>query len=387
MESAVTHFIQSALAPPHTRGENVSSMKHSSTIAPETSDVSQVGSVRKKVARRAKASINSVLRDSMKAGWPALEWTSSLVQRLSSGPTKVRWSSVWDRDLDEALNTLPTIGGCPRDLYRELVKGDSPLKRHALVSEDSIPIAIISLRRRNRYWEPVTYQCIPRAIAPAADHSALGRALNALGLEVHVGAGIGDEIDELKPSQSFSYEWYKINLRENFEAHWHSKRRMRTINRARSRCAAMERRIDGDGDLEWILEQWREQWRDDPGQEIVATEDRLRFWRAMMAAHDRTPLKVHTFMLHEGTTRIAGLVFTSLGDTAMIQCGGRNMEFDESYTFAATILGVIEWAVANGFETLDMAGGDWKRYWGPVGGVRHGAIFRPPLINALAWVS
>jgi hypothetical protein len=334
-----------------------------------------------------KTSIKAVLRPPIHAGWPAVEYAARLLPGATTPKMRTRWSSSWNREFDDALKVLPQLEECPASLYRELVKSGSVPKLHALVTEDGDPTAVISLRRCLRRWEPVAYQCIPKVISPAVGAKALGRALNGLGVEVRVSGGIGPELADLNPRQSWTYQWYKVDLQDDFEAYWHAKKRMYTIRRARKRCAEMECSVDGAGDLEWIVQRWHDQWRDDPGNEIVATEDRLRFWGAMMSAPGEANLRVHTMMLRDGARRVAGVVFTTMGDSAMLQCGGRDPEFDDSYTAAATHLSIIDWAAANGFKTLDLAGGDWKRHWGPVGGVRHGAYFRSPVIDALAWAN
>jgi GNAT acetyltransferase-like protein len=325
----------------------------------------------------------NLLRPIVLSAWPAVEAASSLGH--VGGALKVRWSHRWDRDLDEALDHLPPFEECTFDLYRELVQPTAVPKHHALVLDHDAPVAVISLRRCKRHWEPVSYQCLPKRIAPARSYADLDRALNALGVEVRIPAGIGPEIAELHPRLSWSYQWYKLDLQGDYEEHWRAKKRMYTIRRARKNYEKMERRIDAPGDLEWIVEQWRQQWADDPGQEIVATEDRLRFWRALVKARDQGSLHIHTLVLLVEGRRVAGVVFTSWGDTAMLQCGGRDPELDDSYTAAAVHLGVIDWASSNGVRYLDMAGGDWKRLWAPDGGVRHGAIYRPAIIDALSW--
>ncbi|MEZ6024066.1 MAG: GNAT family N-acetyltransferase [Hyphomonadaceae bacterium] len=330
--------------------------------------------------------LKSVARSSVLAVWPALETAARLETVYTRKGLEVRWFDEWNPELDDALDTLPELPDCPHDLYRLLVQPiEATTKRHALVCENGAPIAIISLRRCARYWRPVTYQCLPGGIAPAISTKALGRALAALGIEVTIPAGLDDSVRALKPRYSWSYKWYRIDLREDYEAYWRKKRRQSTIKRARKRCAEMEQRVDGEGDLEWIVEQWREQWKDDPGQEVIATEDRLRLWTALQKGEHKGALKLHTLQLTQNGRRVAGVVFTSSGDTVMLQCGGRDPEFDDSYSRAATILASIEWAKDHGFAVLNMAGGDYKRLWAPAGGLAYGALFRPELLEMFSW--
>jgi hypothetical protein len=328
--------------------------------------------------------VKSVLSPVVRAAWPVVETMGGLEARVTRRGIHVHWSSVWTDEFDRALETLPPLPDCPHDLYRELLKPTDAQKRHALVTEHGQPTALISLRHCARHWEPVVYQCMPFAIAPAISTEALAHALNALGMEVRVPAGMGEDMQELHPSDSWAYVWHKIDVQGDYEAHWRSKKRQYTIRRARKDTAHMQRRVDGEGDLAWIVEQWREQWKDDPGQEVVAADDRLNFWTAL-TKRDDIALKVHTLMLMDGERRVSGLVIINKGAVAMIQCGGRDPEFEDAYSAAAVQIFAAEWARSAGFEVLDIAGGPYKRLWGPEGGSRYGAVFRPRVMSALSW--
>ncbi|MGE0741597.1 MAG: GNAT family N-acetyltransferase [Hyphomonadaceae bacterium] len=329
----------------------------------------------------AKSALKSALRPAVKAAWPVL----TAVASAQRGGPQVRWSDTWTAEMDAGLNALPPFPECPHDLYRVLTAPTDTPKRHALVCENGAPIAQISLRRRRHHWEPVTYQCLPKRIAPAIDHAALGRALNALGVEIHAPAGIGEEIAVLGARRSWSYQTYRIDLHSDLEAYWRSKKRLHTVRRAREASVGLKSRIDGDGDLAWIVEHWRTQWQDDASNETVCAADRLRFWSAAMGDGRDGVLRVRTLMLLQDDARVSGWVFTSVGDTVMWQCGARDPAFDDAKARDAAMLAAIAWAQAHGFRYLDLSGGDWKRYWGPPGEVRHGAIFRPRLLDAFAW--
>ncbi len=327
----------------------------------------------------AKASLRPVVR----TAWPAVEMLARA--QAPSSRTSVNWSSTWNATLDAALEHLPPLNGVPHALYRRLLQPTGVPKLHALALEEGRVTALVSLRRRNLFWEPVAYQCIPMAVAPALDDGALGRAIASLGLEVRVSAGLGAEVEALHPQRSWKYDFYKVDLAGDYEAHWRQKKRQYTIRRARKTLAEVEQRLDGDGDLDWIVNHWREQWSGHPDNEVVAAPDRLNFWSALMDARSNA-LGLHTLQLLKDGKRAAGLVFTSIGDTAMIQCGGRDPGFDDAYARAAALIAAIEWAKGRGFAWLDIAGGDEKRLWAPIGGQRYGAIFRPPLMERLYWV-
>lgn len=331
-----------------------------------------------------KAQIKSVLSPMVRAAWPVVETIGSLEARATRGGLEVRWSNEWTPEFDQALETLPALPNCPHDLYRELVKPTRAQKRHALVREGGKATALISLRHCARHWEPVTYQSLPGVIAPAANKVALARALHALGVEVRMPAGMQDDVADLQPSKRWGYDCHQIDLTGDYEAYWRQRKRQSRNRKALRDCEHLQRRVDGAGDLQWTVEQWREQWKDDPNDEVVATDDRINFWSAL-AGRDDPALKVHTLALIDGEQRAAGLVLLCKGDFVMHQCISRAPAYSDAGT--AVNLFAVEWAKAQGFRVLDFGAGDYKRDWGPVGAQRYGAIFRPRVMSALSWAA
>lgn len=330
-----------------------------------------------------KETIKRALRPLVRTAWPLAETAARHIAD-KQGLT-IRWRAAWDSEFDQALDALPPLEGCTRALYRELVRPTGVPKRHALACENGAPVALVSLRRRRHFWEPVTYQCLPKALAPALNPEVLGRTLKALGVEINVQAGLGPEAEFMGARYCWSYPYYVIDLQGDYEAHWRLKKRQYTIRRARKNLEGMEVRIDGEGDLQWAIEQWRAQWANDADQEVVAAPDRQNFWSAVQRANDPNTVQLHCLQLLSQGRRVAGVVFTSAGDTVMMQCGGRDPEFDDAYSAAGVTLASIDWAKAHGFRTLDLAGGGQKRLWGPQGGVRYGVVFRSRLIDRLGW--
>jgi CelD/BcsL family acetyltransferase involved in cellulose biosynthesis len=326
----------------------------------------------------------AVLGPAVRAAWPAVEALGAL-----SAPRRdlaVRWKSVWDNECDAALAALPAPAGATRALYRELTQGGGKAKRHALVRLAGRPAALISLRRRRVFWEPAAYQCLPGFIAPAIDDVVLGRALNALGVEVRVSSGLTHSPAKLNARRTHEYEVYQADLTGDYAAYWRKRnqKHLWAVRRARERCVDTEHRIDGEGDLAWIVNLWRENWERDIEREVVAADDRLRFWSALAGApHAEGQWRVHTVQLMQGGQRVAGAVLLSRGDLITFQCTARDPAF-ESLSAGTRILDVsMEWAAANGFRCFDLGSGDYKKRWAPVGVMRHAAIFRPPLTDML----
>jgi hypothetical protein len=203
-----------------------------------------------------KTAAKTSLRPIAQMARPVVETVGRFGARHFSGQTQIHWARTWDRRLDEALDFLPSVRGCTREQYRELVLPTNVQKLHALATEGGVPTALISLRRRRSFWEPVAYQCLPGVIAPASDIAALGRALNALSIEVRVSAGLEQEACDLNAPVIYSYDAFEIDLQSDYEAYWHrnKKGQLRAVRRARTSCADMTIRVDAKGDMEWIVQ-------------------------------------------------------------------------------------------------------------------------------------
>jgi hypothetical protein len=329
-----------------------------------------------------KAQVKSVFSPMVRAAWPVVETMGELEARATRGGIDVQWSDAWTPELDRALEKLPPLPDCPHDLYRELVKPTRAKKRHALVRESGDVTALISLRQAARHWEPVAYQCVPATVAPAVDAPALSRAIYALGIEVRVPAGMGEEVVALRPADCWAYDTHKIDLAGDYEAHWRARSRLKRIRRALRDTALLERRVNASGDLEWTIEQWREQWKYDLAQEVVAADDRLNFWGAL-AKRENSALNVVTLVLADGERRVAGFIMLVKGDVAMSQCSVRDQNYNDAGT--ASYLFAMAWADAHGVSVLDLGSGPYKNDWGPVAGRRYGAVFRPRVMSALSW--
>jgi hypothetical protein len=329
------------------------------------------------------------LRPVGEAVWPAAEAVSRVAGAALS-PSNVYWSNDWNGRLEEAFAALPVPAGCTRQQYRALLHPTKASKRHALVEHGGVPIALISLRRRMRFWEPVAYQILPNVIAPAVDPVSLGQGLAALGVEVHVPAGLEADVSELGHGQVGAYDVYQIDLTTNYEDHWHKKnqRHLSTIRRARRKCADLEQRIDAPEDLEWIVETWRKQWALDPGQEVSAAEDRVRCWSTLARTSQTSDQWcVHTIQLLAGARRVAGVVLLCRGGVASFQCWARDTHFDNLGAGNRALDVAIEWAAENGYQCFDLGGGSVKHRWGPVGAKRYRVTFRPWAIRPLRWMT
>lgn len=325
----------------------------------------------------------SVLAPAVRAAWPAVEAVAEIGARAPRRDKTIQWKPCWDKECDAALDALPEPAGVTRALYRELAAGASKAKRHAIVRIGGRIAALISLRRRRVYWEPVAYQCLPDFIAPALNDHVLGEALNALGLEVRVASGLSSQPQALQARRSHGYDVHQADLRGDYSAFW-GKKHLWSVRRARERCAALTHRIDGFGDLAWVLGVWRQNWENDAEREVVSADDRLRFWGALAAAEPApTQWRAHTVLMRDGERPVAGAVLLARDDVISFQCSARDPAYDALSVGTRVLDVAMEWAAQNGFRTFDLGSGDYKKRWAPARTTRHAAIFRPPLTELL----
>ena len=286
-------------------------------------------------------------------------------------------------DLDRALRSLPSPAGCTRQAYLELVRPTATSKRHLLVSEGDEPLAVVSVRARGRFREPVTYQCLPGAIAPGRSIPDLGRALGRTGLDIRIEAGLEPEMEALGATMFYPYAVRQIDLTGEYEAYWRSKGLHKNTKRANKRCADMDIRVDADGAIRRVVEQWRGAWADDPSDEVGAAADRERFWTALASEAGEGSLRVVTIELVDGDRTAAGTVSLVDGDRMLLQCFSRDTEYDWHMAGTRAVEATVGWALENGCTVVDFGGGEgYKRWWAPVTTARHGAIFRPRTTEA-----
>ena len=336
-----------------------------------------------------KFAVLAVARPMVSVSWPAIEVGARAYGKIKrpSGVT-VDVSESWDEAHDEALEALPAPDGCSRSAYRALVGDTDVAKKHILVCEDDAPIALLSLRRRKTFWEPVTIQCLPGFIAPARDVDALRRAIAATGLEIVVPSGLQESAEPLGPQVDYGYDIHQIDLSTDYEEFWsrNGKRCLNSIRKARRKCKDFQVVVDGAEDIAWGVTAWRDMWADDPDDEVCAYHDRLRFWEALRASPDESGdgFKVHTLSVREGDRIAAAVIFLSRGDTLYWQCTSRDFDYNKFGVGTYALDQAVQWAKEQGFAVVDLAGGGgFKADWAPVGGQRYGAEFRPGPIALL----
>lgn len=332
-------------------------------------------------------SVKASLRPLVRAAQPRVASAAarSTQKHMQKQGVSIRWAREWNNDLDQALDHLPAPPNCTRDQYRNLLLPTVAEKRHALVSLKDEPLALISLRRRTTVWEPVAYQSLTGYIAPAKDLASLGLALNALGLEISM-TGIGDEAHQLGARHVWPVQIPQVRLQEDYEAYWRQSKgnkQLYTVRSARRKCGHMEVCVDREGDLEWVVDQWVEKWKDHPENETIIRDDRIRFWNSLeRPQEDPTQMTVHAIVLRKGDTPVAGVVHSRIGDTLLYQCTARDPNYDKLGVGVAVLDASMQWAAAQGYARLDMGGGGhFKELWAPIGTTRNIVHFCPKIID------
>lgn len=315
--------------------------------------------------------------------WPAIE-ASARVAAAASRPDSIELEEhdAWSEELDQILQDLPEPVGCSRDAYRQLCLPTPYRKRHLVFREAGETIALVSVRRRRNYWEPVSYQALPGFIAPARDNDALTRALRAAGIEINISAGLDQSVETLGPDVVYSYDVNSLDLRADYETHWEQDKRkhLNSVRKARRKCADFEIVVDGDDDLEWGLSAWRDMWADDKEEEVCAYQDRLRFWQAIRDERRdvETDIRLHTLSVRDGDRITSCVIFISRGKRLFWQCTSRDFEYNKFGVGTYALDAALQWAREQGFQSADLAGGGgFKAQWAPVSGKRYGAIYRP----------
>lgn len=339
------------------------------------------GSVRP--ARRMKSHLVQMGRPIVNLIWPGIALAATLKTQMSRPDTiGVSAHDEWSDELDQVLAALPKPAGCTREAYRQLCLPTSYRKRHFVVNDQGEPTALLSVRRRRNFWEPVSYQALPGFIGPARDQQSLGAALRNAGIEISISAGLDSSAGELGANVVYAYDVNVVDLTSDYEAHWHQAKRkqMNSVQKARRKCKNFDIVIDGEGDLEWGLLAWRDMWADDEQGEVCAYPDRLRFWNHIrkQASEHADDFKLHTLCVRDGARVAACVIFLSRGKDLFWQCTSRDKDYNRFGVGTYALDSALQWARDSGFRTVDLAGGGgFKAEWAPRAGQRHGALFRP----------
>jgi hypothetical protein len=293
---------------------------------------------------------------------------------------RVDWFEQWHDDLADALREMPEMLTCPHELYRQLIEVPGPLpKRVALVSDRSVPVAVIALRRETNYWLPVTTWVAPGSVVP---HCAgyLVPAFAALRTPVRVAWWRQDQPPPVSACAQMTARipTHKLPCQSDFEAYWKESGQLKNILRARRKCDALRVVVNYPGANEWAITGWGRKWAPPGLPEATDMRDKLtavRYWEPRQ--------RVISVSLLDGE-RIAasGNVFVH-GREIVGLTNFRDPEYD-ALGVGHRLFDAIQWCGREqGFEKLDFGGAlEYKGRYAPEDGARWQLTFAPDSIDA-----
>ncbi len=290
---------------------------------------------------------------------------------------RCHWFKGWNRALDDALQALPPMPGCPPDIFKELACHPAEVpKRLGLVLKSGEPLAVLSLRRRKNFWEPVTSMCIPGADLPAAP-GALGDAFRACGLRVSIEELYVDPYP-LHPTTVHVWDVHLISLQEDYTEFWKRSKLWRNVAHSRNRTAHMELCVDNAADIDWTIDRWAEIWKTDPEELWTTASDMKVAARWLNEQGLAIPIT-----LRENGERVAGMYNIAMGPVLHAMVDARAVDRPTDHTGNRILDVSMEVARDRGFEKYDIGGlVEYKKRWAPAETTRSTVFFEPFLLRA-----
>ncbi|GAA4161182.1 hypothetical protein GCM10022286_18320 [Gryllotalpicola daejeonensis] len=291
-------------------------------------------------------------------------------------PLKTTWFSRLEGAVEDAVRSLPDLGGCPRELYLSALAVNHAADggRTALVERAGHPVAVIALRRTGALrWRNFTNSVIPGFVTAAADEDLLP-AFRALRVEVDVSWWHRSDIPASPQREHHVVPQYRLAVAER-EAYWKAHHKWSNLRAARNRCADLELVIDAPGDSDWVVRSSARKWADrwDASQE-ASLQLSLEVARHFEAAGEHTVL----------TLRRDGVAVT--GITALRGSDGvwvasrtyRDAALGKLPTGDRIIDALFDHAEAQGALAVDLGGSyGYKAHWAPEFGARHDFLIGP----------
>ncbi len=294
----------------------------------------------------------------------------------------VQWFDKWNVQLDEALQNLPEMGQYSHELFRLVARNQTlNRKRIALVTDKGIPAAVVALRQRGIFWEPVTQWLLPGSIFPVREDSLMP-SLIALGVEVEIAwwrmnASPPNHLwirANLLPTPT-----YRMPLSMDFEGYWRKSGQFKDVRSARNRCLGFTFEVNSPGAAEWIIKNSTEKWASSENTYIEDLSDRL-IVADYLAKHGQ----FHSLLLLNGGIPVAGNTFIVHGRDLVSGVVYRNPEYDKFSAGTRIWELSFEWAAKNNYVKLDMGGGfDYKKRWAPQEGERFKFRICPPYLYTI----
>jgi hypothetical protein len=290
---------------------------------------------------------------------------------------RVRWSNAWDEVAEAAQLALPPMPCCSRDLYRALAQNPcSTDKRVAVVFKGGEPTAVVALRRRQLHWELVTDSVVPWCLFPAREGEH-ARALAALNIPLRL--VLDREPDALGPQEWQPYEFFRADLRANYEKHWRDAGHHNSVRQARNKTNTLTVAVDRSGDIRRVTSGWASTWSEDPEQESTSAPDRILAGEALASEG-----RFHVVTLLDGDHCVAGSTFYVHEDAVILQTVYRELARTKQGVGTRVQDAAFQWAAEAGYRWMDLGGGgSYKGRWAPAHGSRYMAHWTPAVLRVL----
>lgn len=303
-----------------------------------------------------------------------------LLERLrwpfaGSNGIRVTWFDSWDPLLDDALQLLPQSQTTSHELLRLLMQSPSrPKKRTALLTDEAGPLAVIGLRRRKQFWEPVWGGGINGRYSLPVREGSLLRCLQALNANVWVVTP--DDPSAFRSIRSaVALPLYQIPCSWDFDRYWRNVGHITAIKAARNRTRSFHLEVDRTGDAEWVIRQWANKWQDrySDSDMVLAAEHYLRAGR------------YHSFVLYDGSTPTAGLTLLVDDDVVLAHVTYRAPEYQHHGVGTRVYELAFQWAAESKYALIDLGysykSDSYKVRWAPQVGNVWLANFAPIQIH------
>jgi hypothetical protein len=304
---------------------------------------------------------------------------SVLDEVISTRGLKARFFDNWESDLDHALRHLPEHELLSHQAFRALMlsEADRAKRKLALVTDRGEPVAVVGLKNRQGWWEPVTQWIIPGVLFPVKSSDAIAAVLAALQLEIRIGWWRW----EIPPPEAgwikdvVSMPSHGSALDESVEKYWRDTDFFKDVRYFRNRCRGMSLGVNLAGARERTIRSWSAKWSRDGAQELPGLTDRLLITEELEKRG-----KFFTLSLLDGEAPAAEWnVLVHRGDL-VAYLNYRNPKYDRQGAMTHLMDRSITWAIENRFTRIDVGGSyDYKKAWFPVNGLKWEFNVKPRL--------
>jgi hypothetical protein len=281
---------------------------------------------------------------------------------------KLKYYSDWHADLDEALLHIPEQEIFPHELFRLMMQmSDAEKKKIILVTERGEPVAVVGLRNRLGYWEPVTQWIVPGVLFPVKV-GYLSRVLPSLGLEIKVAWWRWEAPPPIDSGfkNVVSTPTNGMLCSEDFEQYWKSTGQLKDIRKYRKRCEGFELKVNSPGGSEWIIRHWEAKWRPQGFDEMPDLAERLL---CMQYLQERN--LYYSLLLYDGDEAAAGGTLMIHRGCVVAHCSYRNPKYDWHGSMTHLNELIFAWSKEMEFIGVDLGGSfDYKNGWAPENGMK-----------------